>query len=306
MRFALSPPDGKVRSWNNGTTLPTVLLVAFLCTILALLLKPIVSRRWNPSVTRQARSRGVTEESIFKLTCMNTVAFLINIFLGPYALVVAFGYLGGKSGTSHEPFTNDEQLMTDKWIDWHNHGALVGEIFTGYILFMSVMLMISWDPWGLDTLAHHILFFAAGCLLAGTSTFPKLAAWAIGMECSSPPLLIYLIARQIDGWDSLATITSQVFGYSFLFFRCILYTYGFWDCAISLMINPDLMPLPVGLGVVVLVMFGAGWVLQLWWFVGIYKKSKRKQTHDTAPIDDPVLIDEADRSESPQITTAYA
>ncbi len=157
--------------------------------------------------------------------------------------------------------------------------AFLGSIFGALMLFYLFYWCIGWDK-GMEQLFHHVTFFGVTIVLARRSALPHSGLWAMAMEGSSPALNAMNLLRQLDG--SLAEKSTMlcflIFVISFFALRCVLFGRVVLRTCYLRLLAPDGFPVHVPAWEidVVVVLWLAGWLLQLYWLHAIYKKVKRK------------------------------
>lgn len=117
-------------------------------------------------------------------------------------------------------------------------------------------------------------------VLARRSALPHSGLWAMAMEGSSPALNAMNMLRQLDGplAEQGSLLCFALFIVSFFALRCVLFGKVVLRTCYLRLFAPDGFPLHVPaweLDVVVMLWL-AGWLLQLYWLRAILKKVQRK------------------------------
>ena len=157
--------------------------------------------------------------------------------------------------------------------------AFLGSVFGALMLFYLFYWCIGWDK-GNEQLFHHVTFFGVTIVLARRSALPYSGLWAMAMEFSSPALNAMNLVRQLDGSiaEKSTLLCFAIFALSFYALRCVLFGKAVIRTCYLRMFAPDGFPVHVPAWEVdaVVLLWLAGWLLQLKWGVDIYKKVKRK------------------------------
>eukprot|EP01062_Namystynia_karyoxenos_P070267 TRINITY_DN65659_c0_g1_i1.p2 TRINITY_DN65659_c0_g1~~TRINITY_DN65659_c0_g1_i1.p2 ORF type:complete len:342 (+),score=100.16 TRINITY_DN65659_c0_g1_i1:95-1120(+) len=287
--LAFFPPDGQTRGCRDnclgGTMLPTALSFCALLTVLCYGVRKTLLRSWEFRLTAGAKKAlakqypGRDEDGLVEgakdFAAIGCVGGPLWVVLGPCALYLAIFAFSVLPADDPLNFQNDPSIMSPQELADHNTATLIGELFLGYTIFMTVMWFAKWDH-GVDTIIHHIAFITIGIFQVGYSSLVKVGLWAIAMETSTPPLYLYLIFRQVDGPEPgqphpISDVGSVVFGVLFILLRMVCFGWAVIETTWMAVTNwtvvfPDKEgALPPWKGMVIVVLGFFGWMLQLYW-----------------------------------------
>eukprot|EP00756_Hemistasia_phaeocysticola_P056906 Hpha_TRINITY_DN33550_c0_g1::TRINITY_DN33550_c0_g1_i1::g.171131::m.171131 len=312
------PPAGQTRGCRDfcagGTMVPTAFLTAFVLVIITYIVGNKLLSSWrfelsaaSRELLRKAycRSKDISmiavlpeteqneeKEFVAKFSALGLIGGPFWAVLGPLTMALAIYMEMTFSYNDPKNFQNDIAMFDEFDLRVHNFAALIGELFLGYTMYMTVMLFMGWDK-GVDTLIHHIAFITLAWFQVGYGVFVRVGLWAMSMELSTPALYVHLVYRQIEGETAskLSSCSAIVFGLLFILVRIIGFGYGVITAAVSTITHfdtvlpdkPDAIPKELGL-FILLLMFG-GWALQLYWatfiFGKLFKKKKPRTTDGT-------------------------
>eukprot|EP01065_Artemidia_motanka_P027856 TRINITY_DN33054_c0_g1_i1.p2 TRINITY_DN33054_c0_g1~~TRINITY_DN33054_c0_g1_i1.p2 ORF type:complete len:365 (+),score=97.39 TRINITY_DN33054_c0_g1_i1:76-1095(+) len=310
--YAFSPPAGQTRGCRDYCTGGTMVPVAGTACIVLTLLTYVIGVRlrstWKPELSTASRERlrkatvrklglsadsvlpdsVVAEEqrSIAQFAALGCVGAPFWLVLGPTCLAMAVTYQLRYDPGAPENFQNDPLIFDAEGLRYHNFATLMGELFLGYTLYMTVMWLWDWDT-GVDTIIHHVAFIALAWLQVSAASLCAVGQWAIAMETSTPPLWGYLVFRQIAGKGGgdhpIGEVAKPVFGVLFILLRVIGFGYGLITCCIGLVSHWDTVfpgkphSITVPAGMTVFVLMFVGWALQLYWGALIVAKFRSKK-----------------------------
>ena len=157
--------------------------------------------------------------------------------------------------------------------------AFLGSIFGALMISYTFYWVIGWDR-GLEQIFHHVTFFSVTIVLARRSALPYSGLWAMAMEASSPALNAMNLLRQLDGWlpQQIALVAFALFIVAFFALRCVLFGRTVLHTWYLRLFAPDGFPLhvPAWETDLVVLLWLAGWLLQLYWMRAIVLKVRRK------------------------------
>ena len=208
----------------------------------------------------------------FKEMAFCLVGSLFHMYLGPAALFAAWNAMDMPYA---EGAGNREALAASKvWIDTANSMSVLGELFTGYAVYIMIMWVLGWEERGKDKLVHHCVFLFLGLCLSTHFALPKLSVFAISMELSTP----FLNLSIIFGWfnKKWCKVMHLVMGVLFivLFFavRIFFFGYALFTTLAEFHADPSVVPLPFPLACFVLFLYSGGWGIQVYWTKAIFAK----------------------------------
>lgn len=154
-------------------------------------------------------------------------------------------------------------------------GSIFGALMLDYLFYMA----LGWDR-DPAQLAHHVTFLLVTIVLARRSAMGYSGLVAMAMEGSSPALNAMNICRQLDGpaAESAALALFVLFAVLFVLLRCLLFGKAVLRVAFLRFFAPEGFPMHVpGWEIdAVVLLWMAGWMLQLHWCRLIVLKVKRK------------------------------
>lgn len=289
--------------------MPTGLLSCAVFAV-ATLLVGVLLRRWRPELSADAvkllRKKNERREmdgnppialdqvrlEIAHFGAIAAISVPLWTVLGLWAVYLLLCYCFKYDNLDPLNFENDPDIMTDADLQLHNQCVFIGELFLGYILFMTVMWCIGWDD-GCDTIVHHIAFICITFLQGQYGCMVKLGLAAIMMELSTPALYGMLVFRQIAGRGPdgaadpdvahpIADICAPVFAVLFIVTRVFCFGWQLWETVvITAMHWSTVFPgkpnsLPAYQGMTLLVLYTFGWAMQLFWAKTLVQKMLRK------------------------------
>jgi hypothetical protein len=230
LRRALLAGDGQVTSYgfsNAGRAaegIVTIVASAIICGALAQLCKYLI-RDWVKKVkkTRAAVEHGVEKTDEFlHLCCMSYITVVVFSICGPAEFILSlFVIFSGDENI----WVNPPSLQPDThWIVIVEMITCISEIFIGYILFEFIVWFLKWEEYNVTSLLHHGGFLVMGIVMRGVEALPIIGASAVGMEVSSPALVVHMICRQLDGWKQTSENAFVAFAPWFILARLISYT----------------------------------------------------------------------------------
>lgn len=239
-----------------------------------------VFRRLGLRLSDAAKKAGTKEDAFCCEAAQCMVAITSHILLGPLALVLAARYCLGPGEIGLGSTFDDNP---DAWLRRMDRLSLMcGEVFAGNMMYQLLFWLLRWET-GVDTLMHHIGFLIASVLVLTATAFNQLAMSAISMEVSSPFLSLHVLFRQLDGsrCARISDLAAMAFSVVFVVVRIVFYG---WNVAHFLCIvwsrrgqlfHPEVKVFAPGVAhtVAILVVFTAGWVLQLFWMQRVISKA---------------------------------
>lgn len=247
------------------TQILSVLYWAVLFCLYAQFLRWLLNRN-PPRFSVAANKQGTTRKDFNKFAAQCIVAITTHVFLGPLAVHTAIVYqyylpLGASLYPCISPF---ESYACEIGV----RTCRIGEVFTANMIYQLLFWFLGWEK-GLDSLAHHVGFLIAGCLVLVFVVYGKLAMFAVAMELSSPFLNLYLLARMLDGklLALVSNVAMVVFTILFLFMRLGCYSFAVFEFHYLYWFRRELFPLwtPLAATYGIMITFTLGWVLQLFW-----------------------------------------
>lgn len=245
---------------------------------------------WRPKLSADAIKAISRSKTATELTDAGWRAFHIDaaqlvwsgffhLMYGTAALVAAFGYVDDAPARA---LGDRGALLAAGDIDYirlQESAALLGSIFGALMISYLFYWCIGWDP-GLEQLFHHLTFFLVTIVLARESALPQSGTIAMAMEASSPALNAMNLVRQLEGprKETMALLFFLVFLVLFFALRCVMFGRVVLRTLYLRMLAPDGFPVHVAAWEtdLVVVLWLAGWLLQLYWLRAIVKKLIRK------------------------------
>jgi len=166
-----------------------------------------------------------------------------------------------------------------EYIRLQESAAFLGSIFGALMLDYLFYCALGWDR-DPAQIFHHVTFFCVTIVLARRSGMGESGLVAMAMEGSSPALNAMNIARQLDGpiAETLTLGLLAVFVLSFALLRGLMFGKAVVRVVFLRLASPDGFPMHVSgweIDAVVLLWL-AGWLLQLHWLRLIVLKIIRK------------------------------
>jgi len=316
--WSFYPPDGQTRgcrdSCMGGTMVPTALVTALTLTVLAHIIHRLLAP-WKVQLAADSvekvrrdyvKEKGIDaganlprhqqeEEKAF-VKCQAALAMIGVPFwavLGPVVLCMAIEFEMRYSHNNPLSFQGDIDLMDSEDLKIHNQGTFIGELFLGYIVFQCIVFWQGFDK-GMSTAVHHMIFLVLAWIQVSYGVFTRIGLWAITMELSTPPLLIWMVARTVDSENMkcLSHYSSYVFATLFFIVRIIGFGYAFcclfeacifaWDDVLPAHYKSKTGGIPGDLGVLLIALYMGGYVIQLFWAQKIMAKCcpKKKEVEE--------------------------
>ena len=169
-----------------------------------------------------------------------------------------------------------------QYIRLQESATVLGSIFGALMLSYLFYWCCGWDK-GMEQLFHHLTFFGVTIVLARRSALPQSGLWAMAMEASSPALNAMNILRQLEGRETGAMLAFVVFILLFFLLRCVLFGKVVLRTCYLRLFDVGGFPLHVPAWEidVVVMLWLAGWLLQLYWLRAILKKLQRRFARST-------------------------
>jgi len=246
--------------------------------------------RWRPALTADSIKATTGDKKATEMTEAGWRNFSIDaaqlVWSGFFHLVYGTAAIAAVTAyTEEEPVRalGDRGAMLAsgdvEYVMLQESAAFLGSIFGALMLFYLFYWCIGWDK-GMEQLFHHVTFFGVTIVLARRSALPHSGLWAMAMEGSSPALNAMNLLRQLDGSlaEQGAMACFLIFIILFFALRCVLFGRVVLRTCYLRVMAPDGFPLHVPAWEidVVVVLWLAGWLLQLYWLRAIIKKVQRK------------------------------
>lgn len=324
-------PDGQTRgcrdSCQGGTTVPTALVTALTLTMLThIALKLIAS--WKVQLAEEAVNkvrkeyikekdidgsanlpRHQQEEEKKFVKYQASLAMIGAPFwavLGPVVLCMAIEFEGRYPYNDPLNFQADISLMDKEDLRIHNQAVFMGELFLGYIIYQCIAFWQGFDK-GMSTAVHHIAFLLVAWIQVSYGVLTRVGLWAISMELSTPPLLIWMVCRTVDSerFQCIGKYSSYVFATLFFIVRIFGFGYAL-ACLLEGCIFAwyDVLPsdyksetggeIPRHVGVLLMGLLMGGYLLQLYWAKKIWAKcfaaEEKKEEDYGAVLEEPNTV----------------
>jgi hypothetical protein len=258
-------------------------------TIAQLALYKFLLAYWRPQLSKEAISiwagKGATAMTrsawvkFHRETSALVFSCLFHMWFGTYGLVSAFAYT---DGAPYRILGDVGSLMASGDVEFlrlQETASFLGSVFGALMLQYSFFWVIGWDR-DVTNIVHHIVFFAVTIVLAREGAMGHSGLVAMAMEASSPALNAMNIARQLQGpfAESLTLVLFVLFFLAFIVLRGVLFGRAALQVLYLRLFLPDGFPMHVdGWKVdLVVLLWLAGWLLQLHWLRLIAKKLYRK------------------------------
>ncbi|KAJ9439622.1 hypothetical protein DIPPA_23236 [Diplonema papillatum] len=269
-----------VRGWDYlAYTAPAFCLALFVAVhAVRFLLASFSTWRVKPGV-------GLTPAEAHKQIAFCTVGIVLHLYLGPAAIVGVLRsedmpwavQVGNRDAIAAAPQGQRDVLNTQ---------AILGEMFTGYAAYITIMWSLGWEK-GFDKLVHHIAFLCLAVLLAGTYSFHVLSSYAISMELSTPFLNLSIVSGWLEGHNRLAMLFGLLFIVTFIGVRIFFFGSGLYAALTQYATGGwVVVPLPAAVAHGVVALYCGGWLLQVYWLRPIFAKiaevagGKKAPKHD--------------------------
>lgn len=218
------------------------------------------------ALKKQSLARGQTKEGFVLQAGAKVQSMLMQAVLAPIAIYISYG--SATAVSVNETITLHAGTSAVGCEYW-KQGALIGSIFGGWVLYQIVQLSMGWETGNAVTWAHHLLFFALSIAVPYYLVLPELTIFAVAMEISTPFLDIMLTSREMEGYNTVTTISTVLFALSFLVTRVGYFGYGlyrslsFWQVA-----SPEALAAVsdrINVVMTLQALFVGGYLLQLFW-----------------------------------------
>eukprot|EP01065_Artemidia_motanka_P000119 TRINITY_DN1003_c0_g2_i1.p1 TRINITY_DN1003_c0_g2~~TRINITY_DN1003_c0_g2_i1.p1 ORF type:complete len:300 (+),score=81.45 TRINITY_DN1003_c0_g2_i1:64-963(+) len=256
-----------VRGWSDMYVAPAVGCVLIACAFVLHAVLSVVVR----SVSLNSKPETPSREEFPKQAAFCLLGVLIHSWLGRVAY---FAALAGEDMPPHLAVGNKAALSENvEWRDLYNVYSLLGEFFAGYTVYITTMWLLGWEK-GVDKIIHHVVFAFLAHVLAGTGGLGRLSAEAMAMESST----VFLNSAIMFGWFSssavrlFSKVCGALFVLNFLYVRIYFFGKGLvvqWSQVDS--VRND-SPMSEAMAITCLVLFTAGWGIQVYWLRPIYHK----------------------------------
>ena len=230
-----------------------------------------VSSHWalRPAVRAASSSvvlvAGAARSTFVRDTALNAYAFVFHSILGPFA---AYCACEAVLSTPTPPSPVAESLADVGPCVAEARANIVGVLYTSWSLFQMVWIVLGWES-GIDNYIHHVVFLSVSLVGFYFNVAGELFLFAGAMEVSTPPLNVMLTAQQVEGSGSAAAADKAGAVFVLLFFtsRVAGFGYGLWRSLSFWWAGSPVADLSGREGAAALlhVLFGAGWIVQLFW-----------------------------------------
>ncbi len=158
--------------------------------------------------------------------------------------------------------------------------GFLGSVFGAVMICFLYFWFLGWDLYDKPAFFHHITFLGVTLILARRLAMPYSGLVAMSMEGSSPALNLMMLLRQLgsSGAQTATVAAFAVFSISFIYLRVWAFGKAVVQVIVLRMSRPETFPVhvPAWESDVVVLLWTAGWVLQLYWASQILKKARRQ------------------------------
>ena len=244
---------------------------------------------WRPALTADA-VKAITGSKTSEMTEAGWRSFHINaaqlvwsgffhIAYGTAAIFAARGFVDDAPERSLGDQSALLAIGDIEYVQLQESAALLGSVFGALMMTYLWFWCIGWDK-GLEPLFHHLTFFGVTLVLARESALPRSGTIAMAMEASSPALNAMNLLRQLDSprMQSMSMAAFLLFLLLFCTLRIVFFGHVVLRTCYLRLFSPDGFPLHVATWKTdaVVILWLAGWLLQLYWMLAIFKKILRK------------------------------
>eukprot|EP01061_Rhynchopus_euleeides_P008532 TRINITY_DN1765_c2_g1_i1.p1 TRINITY_DN1765_c2_g1~~TRINITY_DN1765_c2_g1_i1.p1 ORF type:complete len:310 (+),score=137.50 TRINITY_DN1765_c2_g1_i1:69-932(+) len=257
--------DTQVRGFHSMLTVAPVVMGVLLAGVV--FFRYASAALMRGAVPKEGAPHG---DELYKQMAFCLVGIAFHGYLGPAAIYGAFTSLD----CPYEASVGNREALAgsqSEWVGVTNQQAVVGELFTGYAAFITVMWLLGWEE-GLDKIVHHVVFLFLAVVLSGNYAFCRLSSFAMAMEMSTVPLNINMMTGWFTSTKTIHLVSGGIFILSFIAFRIFFFGYGLAVAISEFSTNPSAVPLPFPLSCLVLFLFSGGWLLQVYWTQRIVDK----------------------------------
>eukprot|EP00756_Hemistasia_phaeocysticola_P016258 Hpha_TRINITY_DN15465_c3_g10::TRINITY_DN15465_c3_g10_i1::g.175200::m.175200 len=212
-------------------------------------------------------------EDVPKQASFCLIGVFIHAWLGRVCL---YASLAGENMPALAAAGNREALAKDAdWKDLYNVYSLCGEFFAGYAMYITVMWLLQWEK-GVDKIIHHMVFLTLGVTLAGSGALGRLSSRAMAMELTTVFLNSAMMAEWFQGgsFKMIKMVCGGLFVLSFIIIRIFFFGRAVYLQWSEMSRVSKETPLPENALIACVVMYTAGWVIQVYWLMPIAEKVK--------------------------------